>query len=328
MMIKIVLKYVFIVVLLLSNINLWAQEDSLSLNRAQELCRSIASQYTVPTINYEPVVPEKFWKKGLLTEFGFSQISLTNWAAGGSGSVSMNAYFNGHINYEKGGMFWENRLQLGYGFIQSFEDGYRKSDDKFILDSKWGYKGFGKFYFSAYLNFKSQFTPGYEYPSSGRVRVSSIFSPAYLSFGIGLDYKPWDGKMLSVNFAPISTSWVIVTDTLLRAKYGNAKDETIRYALGASLLVNFEKTLFKNFKATSKLSLFSDYLHNPWNIVINWDVHLLYKINKFLTTSFRTNMIYDDDILITDKDGNQAPRLQFKEILSINFAYTFGQFKK
>lgn len=330
MMNKIVLKYVFIAVLLLSNLNLLAQEDPQSLNKAQELCRSIASQYMIPTINYEPVVPEKFWKKGLLTEFGFSQVSLTNWAAGGSGSVAMNAYFNGHINYEKGGMFWENRLQLGYGFIQSFKDGYRKSDDKFIIDSKWGYRGFGKFYFSASFNFRSQFTPGYEYPKSGRVMVSDIFAPAYLTFGLGLDYKPWDGKMLSINFAPLSTSWVIVAkqDSLLRAKYGNTKDEAIRYALGASLVANFEKTLFKDFKVSSKLSLFSDYLHNPLNIVVNWDVHLLYKINKFLTTSFRTNMIYDDDILISDENGNQAPRVQFKEILSINFAYTFGQFKK
>jgi hypothetical protein len=247
------------------------EEEPQKLNKAQELCRVIGAQYAVPTINYEPVVPEKFWKKGLLTELGFSQVSLTNWAAGGSGSIAMNAYFNGHLDYAKGGMFWENRLQIGYGFIQSFDEGYRKSDDKFILDSKWGYRGFGKFYFSATLNFKSQFTPGYDYPSGkDRVKVSSIFAPAYLTFGLGLDYKPWDGKVLSINFAPLSTNWVIVSDPALRSKYGNADDEAIRYELGASLIANFEKVLFKNFKVTSKLSLFSDYLDHPLNLVVNW----------------------------------------------------------
>lgn len=327
---KTLLKYIFVAILLLSNSNLFGQEEEpQKLNKAQELCRVIGAQYAVPTINYEPVVPEKFWKKGLLTELGFSQVSLTNWAAGGSGSIAMNAYFNGHLDYAKGGMFWENRLQIGYGFIQSFDEGYRKSDDKFILDSKWGYRGFGKFYFSATLNFKSQFTPGYDYPSGkDRVKVSSIFAPAYLTFGLGLDYKPWDGKVLSINFAPLSTNWVIVSDPALRSKYGNADDEAIRYELGASLIANFEKVLFKNFKVTSKLSLFSDYLDHPLNLVVNWDLHLLYTINKFLTTSFRTNLIYDDNILIDDGAGNMAPRIQFKEILSVNFAYTFGQFKK
>ena len=325
---KLVLKYALLIVLLICNLNLWGQEIPESLNKAQGFCRSIGAEYAIPTINYEPVVPEKFWKKGLLTELGFSQVSLTNWAAGGSGSISMNAYFNGHMDYAKGGMFWENRLQVGYGFVQSFDEGYRKSDDKFIIDSKWGYRGFGKFYFSATLNFRSQFTPGYEYPSGGRVKVSDIFAPAYFTFGLGLDYKPWDGKILSINFAPLSTSWTIVSDSLLRAKYGNAPDEAIRYSLGASLVANFEKEIFKNCKVSSKLSLFSDYLDHPLNLVVNWDFHLLYKINKFLTTSFRTNLIYDEDILIEDSKGNVSPRVQFKEILSINFAYTFGQFKK
>ena len=125
-----------------------------NLNSAQELCRIIGSQFAVPTINYEPVTPPKFWTTGMLTEVGFSQISLTNWAAGGSGSVALNSYVNAHANYAKGDMYWDNRAQLSYGFIQSFDDGYRKSDDKIVLDSKWGYKAVNKFYFSANFNFK------------------------------------------------------------------------------------------------------------------------------------------------------------------------------
>ena len=124
-----------------------------NLNSAQELCRIIGSQFAVPTINYEPVTPPKFWTTGMLTEVGFSQISLTNWAAGGSGSVALNSYVNAHANYAKGDMYWDNRAQFSYGFIQSFDDGYRKSDDKIVLDSKWGYKAVNKFYFSANFNF-------------------------------------------------------------------------------------------------------------------------------------------------------------------------------
>lgn len=299
------------------------------LNKAQELCRIIGSKYAVPTINYVPVTPPKFWKSGMLTELGFSQISLTNWAAGGSGSIALNTYINGHINYEKGGIYWENRAQLAYGFVQSFEDGYRKSDDKLILDSKFGYKAFDKFYFSANLNFKSQFTPGFEYPSSGDPKkVSQFMNPGYFSFGLGLDYKPGKGKVFSLTFSPVTTTWVIVPDSTLRVKYGNKIDEPIRFELGAQLKFNVEKELFKGFKILSALTLFSDYLKKPQNIQINWDFQASYQVNKFLKTSLRTNLIYDDNIMIADKDGNEGPRVQFKEVLSVSFAYTFGAFKK
>lgn len=298
------------------------------LNRAQELCRQIGARFDVPTINYGPVTPPKFWKSGLLTELGFSQVSLTNWAAGGSGSIAMNTYINAHMNYEKGAMFWDNRVQMGYGFIQSFEDGYRKSDDKFILDSKWGYRAFDKFYFSANFNFKSQFSPGFEYPSSGVKKVSKFLSPAYLTFALGLEYKPGKGKVLSVTLSPVTTSWVIVSDSLLRVKYGNKANESIRFELGAQLKVNFEKEVFKQFKILSLLTIFSDYLNKPQNMQVNWDFQALYQVNKFLKTSIRTNLVYDNNILIADKYGHEAPRVQFKEVFSLSFAYTFGEFKK
>lgn len=299
------------------------------LNDAQEIIRKIGANYEVPVINYEPYKKPKFWKHGVLTEFGVQQISLTNWAAGGSGSIAMNTYINAYNNYEKGNAFWENRGQFAYGFIQNFEEGYRKSDDRLILDSKFGYKAFDKFYFSALFNFKTQFSPGFDYPKNATPKmVSKFLNPASLSFGIGLDYKPGKGKVLSINFSPLTTSWVIVTDSTLRVKYGNAIDEPIRFELGAQLKINFEKEILKNLKLNSQLTLFSDYLYKPQNIQINWDFLAVYQITKFFKTSLRTNLIYDNNVLITNKDGHEAPRVQFKEVLSFNFSYTIGQFKK
>lgn len=299
-----------------------------NLNSAQELCRIIGSQFEVPTINYEPVTPPKFWTRGMLTELGFSQISLTNWAAGGSGSVALNSYVNAHANYAKGSMFWDNRAQLSYGFIQSFEDGYRKSNDKIVLDSKWGYKAINKMYFSANFNFRSQFSPGFEYSSSGSKKVSKFLAPAYLSLGLGIDYKPGNGKEFSLNFAPFTGNLVIVTDSLLRSKYGNKPEEAARWELGAQLKATLNKDVMKDLKVSSTLTLFSDYLNNPQNIQVNWDMQLTYKLNKFFQTGLRTNLIYDDNVLITNKDGHSAPRVQFQEVFSVNFAYTFGEFKK
>lgn len=299
-----------------------------NLNSAQELCRIIGSQFDVPTINYEPATPPKFWTTGMQTQLGFSQVSLSNWAAGGSGSLALNSYINAHANYAKGDMYWDNRVQLSYGFIQSFDDGYRKSDDKIVIDSRWGYKAVNKFYFSANFNFTSQFSPGFEYKAETSKKVSQFLAPAYVSLGLGIDYKPGSGKVFSLNFAPFTGNLVIVTDSLLRTKYGNKADETARWELGAQLKATLNKDLFKDFKVSSTLTMFSDYLDNPQNVQINWDMQLTYRLNKFLTTGIRTNLIYDDNILIADKDGHAAPRVQFKEVFSVNFTHTFGSFKK
>ncbi len=295
-----------------------------NLNSAQELCRIIGSQFAVPTINYEPVTPPKFWAKGMMTELGFSQVSLTNWAAGGSGSVALNSYVNAHANYAKGSMFWDNRIQLSYGFIQSFDEGYKKSSDKIVIDSKWGYKAVSKFYFSANFNFRSQFSPGFD----GSGKVSKFLAPAYTSLGLGIDYKPGNGKELSINMAPFTGNLVIVTDPLLRTKYGNKEDESARWELGAQLKATLNKTFFKELKVSSTLTLFSDYLNNPQNIQVNWDLQMTYKMNKYLQTGIRTNLIYDDNVLIANKDGMLSRRIQLQEVLSVTFVYTWGAFKK
>lgn len=299
------------------------------LDAAQELARQIGSQFDVPVINYEPVVKPKFWKKGALTQLGFSQVSLTNWASGGSGSLALNAYTNFYLNYTKGKVFYENRAQFAYGFVQSFETGYRKADDKIILDSKFGYRAFDKFYASAQMYFKTQFSPGFDYPSSGGQKlVSKFLAPANFSFGIGLEYKPGKKNMFSFNFAPLTTTWMIVTERALRAKYGNKEDEAIRYELGAQFTGDFKAQPFKNLKVGTTLKLFSDYLNQPKNIQVNWDFNAELILTKYLVTTLRTNLIYNDKVLIADKDGHEAPRVQFKEVLSVNFSYTFGEFKK
>lgn len=312
--------------------SLYAGGDTLKtsgLNREQELARVISMSYPVPVINYEPVTPPKFWKKGILNQIGFSQVSLTNWAAGGSGSVALNAYVNGHINYEKGNIIWENRGQFSFGFVQSFDGGYKKSDDKIILDSKFGFKAYDKLYFSSVFNFTSQFTPGFEYPTDAPAKkVSAFLAPGNISLGLGLDYKPGKDGMWAVNFAPLTGGLVIVTDSLLRSKYGNADDEMIRYEFGAQVKVVFKYSPFKNCTINSTLNLFSDYLNNPQNIQIKWDFRTDFQINKFLSSSLWTNLIYDDNVLIANKRGDLAPRVQFKEVLSFSFSYTFGEFKK
>lgn len=299
------------------------------LSKEQELVRLIGLNFPTPEPDYGGPSP-KFWTIGVNDELIFSQVSLTNWAAGGSGSVALNAYLNGMANYAKGKVFWDNRVQLGYGFVKSFDVGYRKSEDRIILDSKWGYQAYKKIYFSAFLNFKSQFSPGFDYNKNNEATMKSKFlAPGYLTLGLGMDWKPGDGKVFSLNFAPLTGSMTIVAaDSILRVKYGNKYNHPVRVELGAQLKATFAKALTKDFKVASQFSLFSDYMGTPSNIVVYWDVQADYTFNKYFKASLRTNLIYDDKIKITSKSGKEGPRVQFKEVFGLSFSYTIGTYKK
>ena len=193
-----------------------------------------------------PVAPAKvekpsLWATSLKTQINVGQTQLTNWAAGGDNTVSLAAFIDGNANWKKGDMFWNNRLQLDYGFLYaSSKPILQKNTDRIYLESKWGYKteSMKNFYFSANYDFKSQFSSGYDYktPASvtdadgnelkgsalrdawreARVLKSDLLAPAYTNLALGIDYTP--AKWLSVNFAPLTGGFVIVRKAELRKK--------------------------------------------------------------------------------------------------------------
>ena len=79
----------------------------------------------------------------------------------------------------------------------------------------------------------------------------------------------------------------------------------------------------------SKLELFTNYLQNPISVDVNWELLLAFKVNKFISASLSTQLIYDNDILIDkDNDGDgitdvREAAIQFKEVFGIGLAYTF-----
>jgi hypothetical protein len=87
----------------------------------------------------------------------------------------------------------------------------------------------------------------------------------------------------------------------------------------------------ENITFQTNLDLFSNYLHNPENIDVNWETLLSMKVNTFISATVSTHLIYDDDIKIAIDDNDNGiitsnethPRLQFKEVLAIGLAYKF-----
>ena len=59
----------------------------------------------------------KYWTNSLMTNLSVGQTSLSNWAAGGDNTVSFAGFIDGNANFARNEMFWNNRLQLDYGFL-------------------------------------------------------------------------------------------------------------------------------------------------------------------------------------------------------------------
>ena len=209
---------------------------------AQQIAAQAAQAISAAPETAPKVEKPKYWSTSLKTQINVGQTGLFNWAAGGDNTVSMAAFIDGNANWKQGDMFWNNRLQLDYGFLYaSSKPLLQKSTDRIYLESKWGYKAPSTkhLYFSANYDFKSQFTTGYDYktPSKltddngnelvgsdlrqawrdARVLKSGFLAPAYTNLALGLDYVPT--KWLSINFAPITGGFVIVKDAALRDNY-------------------------------------------------------------------------------------------------------------
>ncbi|MCD6179735.1 MAG: DUF3078 domain-containing protein [Bacteroidales bacterium] len=263
-----------------------------------------------------------YWKTEGDFSIQFNQVSFSNWATGGDNSYAGVIGLNYSFNYAKDKSTWDNKLILAYG-MQSLDGDLRKTEDKIDFSSKYGRKINDKIYFGTLFTLKTQFANGYNYPNTTDY-ISQFAAPIYIGIGPGIDFKP--NKFLSIFVSPATVQWVIISDTYLSnlGVFGNAPGENVRTQFGAAVKLQFKKDIAKNINLDTKVELFSDYLNNPQNIIINWDVILDMKVNKLISAKITTGLIYDHNIIIMDDAGNPlGPRTQFKEMFGAGLSVKF-----
>ncbi len=280
------------------------------------------------------------WKTGGILAVNLAQTSLTNWAAGGQNSVAVNGIFSLFANLKQDKSTWDNSLDLGYGILKQGgkDEDPKKTDDKIDFLSKYGRKAFSNFYYAVLVNFKTQMTPGYNYPDVTN-KISDLFAPAYLLAALGMDYKP--NPNFSAFLAPLTTKFTFVNNDKLSAAgaFGVEPGEKLKSEFGGYLRAiytknDFTREFLKGVSLTSKIDLFSNYAENPQNIDVTWENLISMKVNKYISVSLNTVLIYDDNIEIAvdrNDDGtidagelaSPGSRVQFKEIFGVGFSYNF-----
>lgn len=274
-----------------------------------------------------PADSTRLWKTGGLFSVNFSQVSLTNWIAGGKSSASGVFMVNVFAKYNKNKFSWDNSIDLAYGFLKEKQNALVKSDDKIDLDSKIGIKASEHWNYSALVNFKSQFAPGYAYPNTTDA-ISKFMAPGYVNLAVGMDYKT---EKISVFMSPVTGKFTFVTDADLSAQgaFGVDPGKKLRSEMGAFIKFDGKTDIVKNVSLQTKLDLFSNYLHNPQNIDVDWNVLINMKINEFLSANLVSHLKYDDDIKIpidTNGDGvidRTGPSIQYMEMFGVGLSFKF-----
>jgi Protein of unknown function (DUF3078) len=256
------------------------------------------------------------WRKGINMNLGIAQGNTSNWAAGGEqNSFSINTYVNMYAILKDGKHRWMNNLDLFYALINTTSQGVRKNDDRIDFFSKYSYLIRKKWGFGAVMNFRSQFSRGYDYSKTPKELISDFMAPGYLTLAPGINWQVAD--YASIFVSPISGRWTFVTRPELVAKYGVDPGKKVRTELGAYLTANFKKEIMKNVTLSSRLDLYSNYLQDkPQNIDIFWTNVIIMKVNKFLGVTYNFDLIYDDDVRAFGPTLS-SPATQIKSLLSV-----------
>jgi hypothetical protein len=276
----------------------------------------------VDTVAAKPEVKkDTVWRHGASFGLNFSNVGLSNWAAGGQSMIAFTGIFSGNLDYVKKKAEWHNSLDIAYGFqrLGNASAPYRKSDDRIYFQTKGSYVYNKKLHITALADFRSQFAPGYVYYTDSSKLISNLLAPAYITGSLGAEYLPFKG--MSIIFAPVALRYTIVDDKYLSSQgaFGVTPGQILRKEYGVSMMIKYKVDVVKNVTYSTQLYLFDNYKNI--NVDVYWDNFIYMKVNSFLTTTFSTNLIYDNSIQVHRDNGTVGPAIQFKHVLSVGLVY-------
>lgn len=249
------------------------------------------------------------------------------WTGGGTSSIAGNLNLDYQFSYRHNVFTWDNKLLINYGLTKLKSDEFtRKTNDRFEFNSLVGKQLENSlWYYSFFTNFRTQLAKGYEFgkdPDSGesiRKEVTHIFSPAYLKFGPGMQWKK--SEKFYFNIAPTTVRFIFVDKDFTSTPgyvdgdyFGVDEGKSYRFEWGASLSGYTKFGVFENVSMENSLSLYSNYLEDPQNIDINYLMNLEMSINKFLSANFIFQAIYDD---------NAVSAFQIREVFGLGINVGF-----
>lgn len=242
------------------------------------------------------------WTKKGNASLLFNQSTFENWVAGGENNISGTLGFNYDFNYKKGDWSWDNKIIASYGIVKTRNSSFaKKTDDRLYFNSVVGKKATERWEYTAFVNLKTQFTKGYNYSKDEngaeiREDFTNFFSPAYLLVGPGMQYVR--DENLKINLSPATSKFTFVDKDFTlpnEAYFGVKEGKSMRYELGFNASMYYKLDVIANVTFENIVNLYSNYLEDPQNVDIDYQLNIVMKINRYLTTNLSFQTIYDDN---------------------------------
>lgn len=274
----------------------------------------------------ETTTPENLWKMGGNFSFLVNQSTFNNdWLGGGVSNYSANFLVSYDINYAKERLSWDTKFLGDYGITKiKGQEFNRKTNDRLELNSVLGYKitPDSKWSYSGMLNFRTQFAPGYVFGTDAegnetRTLETDLMSPAFLQFGLGTQWKRSDN--FRVNISP-ATGRVILANSKFTSFegyqdgdfFGLDAGKTTRYEFGSAITAYGKFEVMKNVSVENFLNLYANYIEDFGNVDLDYTLNVVLKVNKYLSTNFTMQAIYDD---------NAVRGFQVRQVLGVGVSF-------
>lgn len=261
----------------------------------------------------KPRLEKKRWNYGGSEALQLSEAFFDNWVKGGENSISVLSDLRVNANYKHNKIEWDNKLLHKLGIISQQEQRTRINDDVIQMTSKLGVNASKKWYYSALLDFKTQFFYGRDAKDYSKI-LSGFMSPGYQTFAIGMDYKR--SKDFTVLISPLTSKVTYVLDTVNvdPGRYNIPEGQRSDAKTGLSVTSAITAKVSHELTITSNLDYFYSYLDDEGKSQLEWEVILNMRINKYLSARLIPHIRYYQ---------NESENVQFKQNLTIAFNYTF-----
>jgi hypothetical protein len=317
--------------------------------------------FTTNAIAQENTTPKDttYWESSFSQGLNIMQLAIINPRVGnGVSMLNLGGDIGLSAIYDSDKVYWSNQFNWQFG-VQRIGAGtlpngvtvpFSKSLDLLSLSSTLGFpfKPKGSLYYGAYLSFLSQGLPTFQgnlltdnTPGNSGVMFSKLFSPIRIGAAPTISYFS-KNKKVSFAFSPISYKSIIVANDSIAALgiHGNPAErvngQVVSYEnadnqLGSFLQVNYMDAYLKN-KVTlmTSVSLYSNYLHNPEKIDVEWNADIGVKLFKKIQIALKLNLFYDYDVLVLKSDSNKpfnewelGRAVSFTEQLLIRYRVVF-----
>ena len=284
---------------------------------------ALAQTPVLPAAPPAPPAPRadtSYWRTSLKAGLNLNEALISdNWKGGGATSVGLSSLFNAQAHYLRGPRSWDNEADFLYAGQYTRGQGYRKTNDRLWLDTKYGHALSPKWDAFVSLNLLSQFGPGYDYSTDSPRLISSFLAPAYLTNAYGFEYHPT--KRFSLRLSPFAPRLTIVrglerfqtlpTDVVYGVNPGHSTRWEI---LSAQVLAQLDQPLGPNANFKARYLLFTNYGQFALRDVNQrLDLTITAKVYGLLSVNFQSTVLYQYD---------QDPGIQFSQGLGLGLLLT------